>query len=184
MKTRRHTLAMGAVAALLLTAPLLGAQQQSAPDRPVAAEPIARVRTTTVGTGPNGATMRCKDGSYSTATATAATTACDDKGGVLVRFPLRHVPVAATAEQAATGAPSVRGPGARTIVPAPPADTTLPAGFIPFSQKRAATDTLRGPPVGATLLCTNGTYVVRDTTAARCATHGGVHLRLEPRRTP
>ena len=35
-------------------------------------------------------------------------------------------------------------------------------------------------PNGATLRCTDGTWIVRDTTSVRCASHGGVQLRIAP----
>lgn len=46
--------------------------------------------------------------------------------------------------------------------------------------------TARGgqPPAGATLLCVNGSYVVADTSSARCAQAGGVRLRFEVPRRP
>lgn len=128
------------------------------------------------GSGPNGATLRCKDGSYPAAG--APDSACDGKGGVLVRFPVRQRPQ----PTAAVTAPR-RPAAARTA----PRDTTPPDGFVPWRDRRsaaAADDAKLRAPDGATLRCTDGTWVVRDTTSLRCASHGGVQLRIAPSTPP
>lgn len=166
--------------AIALAAPL-AAQQSGIPaptparpeDRPVAAPGL----TPGPGTGPNGATMRCKDGSYPEAG--APDSACDAKGGILVRFPVRRTPPPAQAR------PEPRAPAVRPAVPA--RDTLPPEGAESYAERRAAEVRATPPtqrPAGATLLCQDGTYVVRDTTAARCAAKGGVRLRFELPRNP
>ncbi|HRN53405.1 MAG TPA: hypothetical protein PK788_07905, partial [Gemmatimonadaceae bacterium] len=80
-----------------------------------------------IGSGPNGATLRCKDGSYPTAG--APDSACDGKGGVLVRFPARQRPQP-TASATAPRRPAVASSAAR--------DTTPPEGFVPWRDRRAA----------------------------------------------
>lgn len=125
-----------------------------------------------LGSGPNGATLRCKDGSYPAAG--AADSACDGKGGVLVRFPVRRTPQPPAAVSAPTR-PTVQRAAAR--------DTTPPAGFVPWRERRARAaeeSAQQRMPEGATLRCTDGTWVVRDTTSVRCAAHGGVQLRIAP----
>jgi hypothetical protein len=129
-----------------------------------------------VGFGPNGATLRCRDGSYPAAG--APDTACDGKGGVMVRWPLRKQPPAAQPQVRAT-APAI--PAEARQVP----DTTPPAGFVSNAERREQAKRATGrPPEGATLLCRDGTYVVRDTVAARCAANGGLATRLVTPRTP
>jgi hypothetical protein len=117
------------------------------------------------GTGPNGATLRCRDGSYPAPM--APDSACEGKGGVLLRFrlrgtppplPARAVPVAPAPAQV-SAPPDVRPPSrASVFVPPPPA------------------------PAGATLMCKDGTYIVADTSSVRCASNGGVKLRFRSRR--
>jgi len=129
-----------------------------------------------VGSGPNGATLRCKDGSYPAPG--AADAACDGKGGVLVRFPARRTPQPPAAVSAPTRPPAVR---------AAPRDTTPPAGFVPWRERRARAaeeSAQQRMPEGATLRCSDGTWVVRDTTSVRCASHGGVQLRIAPAMRP
>lgn len=162
-----------AVAIQMASVPLLAQSTQPAVDRPASAAAAARPEVPTVGTGPDGATLRCRDGSYPAPKAPES--ACAEKGGVLVRFPLRHVPPTAASVAETRIAPRVE---AHATEP----DTAVPAGFIPFAVRRSARDTLTGPPAGATLLCKDGTYVVRDTSAARCQARGGLKLRFETRR--
>lgn len=155
------------IGALTVHASPASAQQapRSAPDSAV------------VGHGPNGATLRCRDGSYPSAG--APDSACDTKGGVLARFPVVRRPAATPAAQVRK-APPARDPRLTTR------DTTPPEGFVTHEEMRRQVQAAnaRGgrPPEGATLLCANGTYVVADTAAARCAQAGGVRLRFEPRR--
>ncbi len=165
------TLAMSAVAA-----PRVAAQQSPAVT-PVAA-PITPA--TAPGTGPNGATLRCRDGSYPAAN--APDSACDGKGGVAVRFPARREAPAPALRAVAPTATSTAAPAnARAAVTD---SLMIPEGFVSHAQRRAATDTMKPPPANATLLCANGTYIVSDTVAARCQAHGGLRLRLEAAKRP
>jgi hypothetical protein len=168
-----HT--MKVFAALVLIATPAVAQQAPAVDRPVAAPGVAT--GTGAGTGPNGATLRCRNGSYPAAG--APDSACDGKGGVLVRFPLRRVqqsrPAEARAEHPATRDSAVR-------------DTAAPQPQVQSYEARRAAIAARAQsatrPAGATLLCNDGTYVVGDSASVRCASKGGVKVRFVTRRTP
>jgi hypothetical protein len=120
------------------------------------------------GTGPNGAKLRCRDGSYPAAN--AADNACDAKGGVLVRFPLRRVP------ERAGPMPRAAAPA----VPAPPADPT-PEPALRATAPRAPAQTV---PANATLLCVDGTFIVSDTASVRCAGKGGVSVIFPATRRP
>lgn len=136
-----------------------------------------------VGVGPNGATLRCRDGFYPSPG--APDSACQDRGGVLVRFPLRRTPSRA-AEARASAARDAQARSARstTASAASRADSTVPPGFEPYAVRRARADSINRaattPPAGATLLCMNGTWIVRDTTQSRCASHGGVRVMMPP----
>jgi hypothetical protein len=161
----------GAAALLLAIAPA-GAQQRPETAVPVGDAPAAgpNRNTTLRGTGPNGATLRCRDGSYPAPLAPES--ACDGKGGVLLRFPVRATPQAVQAP----ARPTVQAQ-ARVVAP----DTARPAGFTPWRERRAAVaaeNAAQRPPEGATLRCGDGSWVLRDTTSARCAARGGVALRL------
>jgi len=160
-------LAMGF--ALLLGPTTARAQGAAPPPR----APVAGAQ----GFGPNGATLKCRDGSYPAAG--APTSACDGKGGVLVRYPTRPVRPASPAAASVSETPEVRS-STREAVPEP--------GFVSFAeiQRRVAEDKARGgrPPEGATLLCEDGTYVIRDTTSVRCQAKGGVRARFEPQPRP
>lgn len=132
-----------------------------------------------LGHGPGGATLRCRDGSYPAPG--AADAACEGKGGVLARFPLVRRPAAATAART-RNAPPERDPRLA-------ARDTIPTGDVvtydAIRREVEANNALGGrPPAGATLLCVNGSYVVADTSSARCAQAGGVRLRFEPQRRP
>jgi hypothetical protein len=177
MSPTRSILLTGA-AVVALAAQALGAQATT--EAPVSVLPAAP--SAPRGTGPNGATLRCRDGSYPAAN--SPDTACDGKGGVLVRYPVVRPSGEATARANAAAAAATAA--ARQERRREPADSvTPPPGFVPYSQRRAAArDTLRPPPDGATLLCGDGSYVVRDTTAARCQDRGGVQLRLEAAKRP
>lgn len=158
----------------LASAVALGATAAHAQQTPPAA-PSA----TAVGHGPNGATLRCRDGSYPTPG--APDSACDGKGGVLTRFPLIRRPAATTALQVRSAAPA-RDPRLTTR------DSTPPDGFVSHEEMRrqVEADNARGgkAPAGATLLCVDGTYVVADTASVRCARAGGVRFRLAPTLRP
>jgi hypothetical protein len=165
---------LSTIAALVLVAtPMTAQQSPTTPDRPVAAPSIGAPR----GTGPNGATLRCRDGSYPAAGAPES--ACDGKGGVLARFPVSRPAQNRPAEAARarpTATPAARPDSAAlSRLPANNADQRAAAGVTSASARR---------PEGATLLCNDGTYVVRDTASVRCAQKGGVKLRFVTRRTP
>jgi len=163
-------LAPGLILALTIAAlPAAGAAQTptsgGADARTAAAPPRpAKPAETVTGTGPDGATMRCRDGSYPAPNAPDA--ACEAKGGVLVRFPVRRVPV--------TAPRTARRPVPTTAEPAPaPAPNAVAA---PFESRAKVVVPATPAPANATFLCGDGTYVVADTSRARCATRGGVHL--------
>ncbi len=134
-----------------------------------ATPPVPPIVERTEGSGPNGATMRCKDGSYPPNG--AADSACDGKGGILVRFPLRRFPQASSVPRI------VAAPAA----PRPPSDTATANALLrepPMVNRAREFLPAERPPADATLQCNDGSYVVRDTTSARCATRGGVMLRF------
>ncbi len=170
LRTMRALLTLSA---LVFGATAVQAQQPTPPPRVTLPDPAL------VGHGPNGATLRCRDGSYPAPG--AADSACDGKGGVLIRFPLVRRPAAATATQTRPT------PAARNAAPSA-RDSVLPPEMLTHDAMRReveASNALGGrPPAGATLLCANGTYVVADTSSARCAQAGGVRLRFEPPRRP
>ncbi len=130
------------------------------------------------GSGPSGATLRCRDGSHPAPF--AADAACADKGGVLHRYTLR-----ATPQQAAPATVPARAQARVQAPSAAPADSARPAGFVPFDQRRAMEAPQSAvPPAGATLRCNDGTWILRDTLSLRCANRGGVGLRLPQPETP
>lgn len=176
MVSTRSSVALAALGVALLLSPAhptLGAQGTPATP-PAASKPVAGAQ----GFGPNGATLRCRDGSYPAAG--APDSACDGKGGVLVRYPSRPVrPAKAVAAPAAGSAAAAR---------TEPTATPAPADFVPFSevQARVEGDKARRarPPEGATLLCQDGSYVVADTASIRCQQKGGVRARFTPQPRP
>jgi len=120
------------------------------------------------GAGPNGATLKCRDGSHPAANAPAS--ACDGKGGVLLRYPVIRIPSAVASAPAVVRAPDAPRPAAPSRQPSlqatPP--RTVPTG---------------APPADATMICRDGTMVRRDTTTAACQGRGGIALRFRPRPT-
>jgi hypothetical protein len=140
-----------------------------------AESPRSPIVERTEGSGPNGATMRCKDGSYPPNG--APDSACDGKGGILVRFPLRRFPQASTAPKL-VAAPSA---------PRAPVDTATANALLrepPMVNRAKEFRPAERPPANAALQCNDGSYVVSDTTSARCATRGGVMTRFAPVRRP
>ncbi|MBM3884480.1 MAG: hypothetical protein FJ361_01380 [Gemmatimonadetes bacterium] len=117
------------------------------------------------GAGPNGATLKCRDGSHPAANAPAS--ACDGKGGVLLRYPMLRIPARPTTPA------TVKAPEPpRPATPArPTAVRAAPAATIPTGE----------PPADATQICRDGTMIRVDTTTAACAAHGGVALKLRRR---
>ena len=163
--------------ALVLTAghPLRAQEQVRAPEASYRAPAVTR------GAGPNGATMRCKDGTHPPATAPAS--ACDARGGVLVRYPSLTAPAAPASGGEETVIPVPRG--ARGAEGAMAARDGRGGGATAAGRDagRDAPRRVTRPPADATLLCTDGTYVRADTTSARCGAHGGVRLRFQRRGT-
>jgi hypothetical protein len=160
-----------AAAAFAATPTVSRAQDTAIVVRPAGASPVApgerppRPLESVVGTGPNGAKMRCKDGSYPAVN--APDTACDTKGGILVRFPLRRTPA--------------NGPALRAAGPVPPPkdSVTAPALMLePVPDRSRVIVPAERPPANATMQCSDGTYVVRDTSSVRCAGKGGVAIRF------
>lgn len=165
-RTRVQILLIGALT--LVGAASLGAQTQTETQKPTRPEP------TLTGSGPNGATIRCRDGSHPAPNAAAS--ACDDKGGVGLRYPMRAVPNPVVTAPAAAAAAT---PPAAVRAPEPP--------LRPWSERAAEVreaERAAMPPRDATLHCNDGTFIARDTSAARCATHGGVRTRLAPNTQP
>jgi len=166
----------GVVTGMAFVGLVLGwAHVGQAQERVRAPEASYQAPAATRGAGPNGATMRCKDGSHPAATAPA--TACDARGGVLARYPLLAMPASPPR-------------GAETVIPVPaaarPRDGQLSRGTAPTgtTARAAAPSGAEGPrravrpAADATLLCGDGTFVRADTASARCAAHGGVKLRF------
>jgi len=172
MRTLRYGVAC--IAVLFGTPTVLQAQQQEAAV-PVAGSPTRRQPPPPImrGSGPNGATIRCRDGSYPAPMAPDA--ACEGKGGVGVRYPLQ-----ATPQQVAPPAP----PPAMRAVGRPEARPAPPDSFVPWRERAARVEAENEKlrlPEGATLRCGDGTWILRDTTSARCAGRGGVQLRFAGR---
>jgi hypothetical protein len=174
---QRFAATLAAAAACAVLASPVDAQTPQTPPATETAVPAPGMGGT--GSGPNGATLRCKDGSYPAPG--AADSACDGKGGVLVRFPVRRAPELRAAGEARTEPAAVRqAREARARQGAAP-DTTPPEGFVPWRDRRARAAeeaTAARMPAGATMRCADGTWIVRDTTSSRCAPHRGVELRI------
>jgi hypothetical protein len=150
--------------AVLTLPPVASAQAPAATPTPGAAEARedrrGRITPSNLrGLGPNGATLRCRDGSYPVPFAPES--ACDGKGGVMVKFRVIGTPA----------------PVPEPVLPAAPAAVREPAPTRPPSR---ANEFIPAPtrPQGATLLCRDGTYIVADTSAGRCASHRGVKVRF------
>jgi hypothetical protein len=122
----------------------------------------ARAADRVTGTGPGGATLRCRDGSF--LVGPTEESACTAKGGLLVRFPLRRVP-ARTERPEAAPVPEL---------PAVPQEAT-PSDAVLQNRARVVIPP-EVPPANATFQCRDGTFVVADTSRTRCGAHGGVRL--------
>ena len=170
--THKTMRAATALLLLAIAAPALAAQSNAPSEAPV---PVGTGAP--VGFGPNGATLRCRDGFLPAPGAPDA--ACAERGGVAARYPLRRRPL--RAEAAATNAAARSGATAQSQ-PARPDSGAKPAGFESYAQRRARADSINAaiarPPQGATLQCGDGTWIVNDTTTARCAARGGVRVSL------
>lgn len=151
------------LAALVVAAPV--AAQEAAMTAPSTSDSSYRAPAARRGAGPNGATLKCRDGSHPAANAPAS--ACDGKGGVLLRYPMLRIPARPTtpATVKAPEPPRPTAPSRPTAVRAAPA-ATIPTG---------------APPADATQICRDGTMVRVDTTATACAARGGVALKLRRR---
>lgn len=160
------TFLRAACVAALLPLPALAQQAGTAPAR---ADSSYRAPASVRGAGPNGATLRCRDGSHPAPL--APETACDGKGGVAIRYPRIATP--APPQGAAT-------PTARTAPTALQAEPEAPAPTP--SRANVRIDAAR-PPADATLHCNDGTFIRADTSVARCASHGGLRARIT-RRAP
>lgn len=140
---------------------------------------------------PAGATAKCTDGTYSTATSTKGR--CSGHGGVasLVshKKPASSTATSRTASTSKprnTAAPTQRAPAAakttRTtssrstpVTPAAPASNpeASPAATIPTVRAPA------GAPAGATAQCKDGTYSTSKVHTGACSRHGGVSQWLQ-----
>jgi hypothetical protein len=175
MRTLLRTVAVST--ALLIAAPATAqvAPASGAPaDVRAPSDLVVLAPAGTRGAGPNGATLRCRDGSHPAPG--AADAACADKGGVAARYPLIPIPGAPPAEQraaarrAASEAAQKKATAAE-VRAAPPTVGPRNATVVPVEPR----------PADATLLCNDGTVIRADTTATRCATHGGLKGRFTPR---
>lgn len=156
------------VAVLLIAGVVdLGAQEAALRTTPArGADSAYRAPAMVMGTGPGGATIRCRDGSHPAPN--APDIACQEKGGVLLRYPVRRQPARATTPTL-MAAPSVP----RVAEPVPPARVRPTEGEAIRAPR---------PPTDATLMCGDGTFVRADTASARCGAHGGVKIRFQPRK--
>lgn len=174
MRLLHFTFSASRLAALLCTAASLNAAfvitaHAQTPGTAVPVQPAGGA----VGQGPNGATLRCQDGFLPAPN--APDSACAERGGVAARYPIKRTPSRAAAAAAALREVDSRPRAPNTqVMP----DTTRPPGFESFAMRRARADSANRAvgtkPVGATLLCNDGTWVLRDTSSARCASRGGV----------
>ncbi len=121
------------------------------------------------GAGPNGATLKCRDGSHPAANAPSS--ACDGKGGVLLRYPMLRTPASANASANASAVVRAPAPPRPVAAPRQPTVRGAPTPTVPLGP----------PPEDATMACRDGTMIRRDTTTAACASHGGIALRFRPR---
>ena len=154
---------------LLLASAPLAAQAAAPAGSPGAAATAAPARTPlpecVEGTGPNGAAMRCRDGTFQAVSAGDA--ACDARGGIAVRFPLKRTPIAPA-------------PAGRRSAPAPAAGAASTAPAVqaaPFASRANVVVPAEPVPACASLQCGDGSYVVQDTRARalrrprRCPAH-------------
>ncbi len=174
-----------ALALGLLTGPLTA---QSRPAAPATATPKKGPATATglrvEGFGPNGATLRCRDGSFPAPG--AADAACASKGGVAQRYPVRRYYDPSAPENRASAratAPGAAQPRAGATAGArdqarPPRPADLESNTAYRARVAAERSARRNAPAGATILCGDGTYVVRDTSSTACGRRGGVKVRL------
>jgi hypothetical protein len=141
---------------------------------------------------PKGATAKCKDGTYSTATSKQGM--CSSHGGVAQLVSARRsattrtatgsatttssakaAPTRRTRSQAASASPS-RAPvtASRTAT----ARTTAPAKTA-AAQELPTVAAPAGAPAGATAMCKDGTYSTSKVHTGACSHHGGVREWLQ-----
>jgi len=132
------------------------------------------------GSGPNGATIRCMDGSHPAPG--AADSACETKGGLMLRYPLRRYPVQAP-RAAVKPAPA---PPALPVDSATQATLRAVQAEQPSGSRANVFVPAPRPPADARLQCADGSFVVSDTSSTRCSGRGGVLVRfpVPPRRAP
>lgn len=137
---------------------------------------------------PAGATAKCTDGTYSTATSTKGR--CSGHGGVAslvshkkssssrstataTRTP--SAPAATSSRASSTRAPkaSAVNTTSRRSTAAPAASVSAPAPAIPTVRAPA------GAPAGATAQCKDGTYSTSKVHTGACSHHGGVGQWLQ-----
>ncbi len=170
-------MAMAMVAAPAVVAAQAATPAQAttpAPPAAMAASPASPTvpGETLTGSGPNGATMRCRDGSYPAPL--APDSACEGKGGILVRFPVLRRPAPRPAVKV-TPAPALPGDEAASTAPSVETPTASRANIVIPAPR---------VPDGATMQCRDGSFVVADTSATRCSARGGVHVRFPQRVRP
>ena len=135
---------------------------RAAPPRAVAATPTPEAR-------PRDATGRCRDGSFTTARVVSS--ACADRGGVLVSFAVREAPPAPS--------PAV-GPVASALRPGVPSGASGAS-----SGERGAVPPAGAPsrvseevPAGAIARCRDGSPVMSGSPVSACESHQGVAVRF------
>lgn len=182
-RTILRSLARGATVVLVssLMATTVRAQQSAGTQAAPSATADASVRepASWVGAGPRGATLRCRDGSFPVPR--APDSACDGKGGVAVRFPLKPVPGAGAPPPPPAVRAAPTSAATRSTVTTTTTTTTTAATAAAMAPSVSRPQAVRVPD-DATLLCQDGTIVRADTVATRCGPHGGLRVRF-PRRT-
>lgn len=137
---------------------------------------------------PAGATAKCKDGSYSTATSTKGR--CSGHGGVASLVTARKTSSRAStashpaAKSTASSArrTSTKPRSSRPNSAAAPASKPAPAKPATGSTSSPQIPTARAPagaPAGATAMCKDGTYSTSKVHTGACSHHGGVSEWLQ-----
>lgn len=144
---------------------------------------------------PAGATAKCQDGTYSTATSSKGR--CSAHGGVASLITTRKTSSRSTAATARTPAKTSRtsatprstrnatksaSTSSRSTKRTAPARSEAPAATPSGNAAPAAIPTVRSPagaPAGATALCKDGTYSTSKVHTGACSHHGGVGQWLQ-----